>query len=84
MLVHLVDLESARLDAAVARNEALLHRARTKELEDENRALERRTMDLDRRVNEDALTRLSNRHHLESELPRLFTEAVSLARPLAW
>jgi len=83
MLVHLVDLESARLDAAVARNEALLHRARTQELEDENRALERRTMDLDRRVNEDALTRLSNRHHLEAELPRVFVEAYALARPLA-
>jgi diguanylate cyclase (GGDEF)-like protein len=40
-------------------------------------------MDLDRRVNEDALTRLSNRHHLEAELPRLFVEAYALARPLA-
>jgi diguanylate cyclase (GGDEF)-like protein len=74
MLVHLVDLESARLEAAGARHEALLHRARTQELEEQNRALERRTMDLDRRVNEDALTRLSNRHHLESALPRLFVE----------
>jgi diguanylate cyclase (GGDEF)-like protein len=83
MLVHLVDLESARLEAVTARNEALLHRARTQELEDQNRVLERRTLDLDRRVNEDALTRLSNRHHLESELPRLFTEAFAQARPLA-
>jgi diguanylate cyclase (GGDEF)-like protein len=83
MLAQLVDLETARLEAALARNEALQHRARTQELEDENRALERRTMDLDRRVNEDALTRLSNRHHLEAELPRLFAEAYVQARPLA-
>ena len=83
MLVHLVDLESARLDAVTARNEVLLHRARTQELEDQNRVLERRTLDLDRRVNEDALTRLSNRHHLEAELPRLFAEAFAEARPLA-
>jgi len=83
MLVHLVDLESARLDAAVARNEALEHRARTLELEDRNRALERRTLDLDRRANEDALTRLSNRHHLETELPRLFAEAYAQAEPLS-
>ncbi|HST82591.1 MAG TPA: GGDEF domain-containing protein [Kineosporiaceae bacterium] len=83
MLAQLVDLETARLEAALARNEALQHRARTRELEDENRALERRTLDLDRRVNEDALTRLSNRHHLEAELPRLFAEAYAGARPLA-
>ena len=83
MLVHLVDLETARLEAAKARNEALLHRARSKELEDEKRVLERRTLDLDRRVNEDALTRLSNRHHLEGELPRLFAEAQAQAEPLA-
>jgi diguanylate cyclase len=83
MLVHLVDLESARLDAVTARNEVLMHRAHAQELEDQNRVLERRTLDLDRRVNEDALTRLSNRHHLESELPRLFLEAVTQARPLA-
>lgn len=83
MLVHLVDLESARLEAAKARNEAHLHRARSKELEAEKQVLERRTLDLDRRVNEDALTRLSNRHHLESELPRLFTQAMEQGEALA-
>ncbi len=49
MLAKLVDLEAARLEAALARNESLQHRARTQELEVENQALERRTRDLDRR-----------------------------------
>lgn len=83
MLAHLVDLENARGEAVAARNEALRHRARTQELEDENRALERRTLDLDRRVNEDALTRLSNRHHLEAELPRLYAESIAQVEPIA-
>jgi diguanylate cyclase (GGDEF)-like protein len=83
MLVHLVDLESARMEAATARSESVLHRARSRELEDEKRVLERRARELDRRVNEDSLTRLSNRHHLKSELPRLYAEAIAQGRSLA-
>nr|WP_269811157.1 GGDEF domain-containing protein [Kineosporia rhizophila] len=39
--------------------------------------------DLDRRANVDALTRLSNRHHIEAELPRMLEAAVAGDLPLS-
>jgi len=83
MLVHAVDLDAARLDAADARTESQLYRERSRQLEAEKRELETLAAELDQRANEDALTRLSNRHHLENELPRLFQEAVQNGRALA-
>jgi diguanylate cyclase (GGDEF)-like protein len=83
MLVHLVDLDSARLDAADARIESDLLRARSRELEREKQDLERRAAELDRRVNEDALTRLRSRHYLETALPRLYAETAAQGLSLA-
>jgi diguanylate cyclase len=81
--MQLADLEIAQLDAKDAREESQLYRDRSRELEREKRALEALAADLDRRANEDALTRLSNRHHLELELPRLFTDSVEQGLSLA-
>jgi diguanylate cyclase (GGDEF)-like protein len=58
-------------------------RARSRELEEEKQKLESRAAELDRRVNEDSLTRLSNRHYLETALPRLYAEAAAQGRSLA-
>jgi diguanylate cyclase (GGDEF)-like protein len=82
MLVHLVDLDAARLDAADARTESQIYRERSRELEGEIQALEKLAVELDRRANEDALTRLSNRLHLETELPRMFADSTASGRGL--
>jgi diguanylate cyclase (GGDEF)-like protein len=65
MLAHHVELDRARSDAENARH-------RSSELEAEKQALVQLTRELDQRANRDALTRLSNRHHLERVLPVLF------------
>jgi diguanylate cyclase (GGDEF)-like protein len=83
ILVPMVEVDHARLDAADARSESQLLRERSRELEAEVHKLERQAADLDRRANEDALTRLSNRHHLEIELPRLFEHSVVTGTSLA-
>lgn len=82
-LEQLVEVDHARLDAADARSESQLYRERSRELEAEIQALEKMAADLDRRANEDALTRLSNRHHIETELPRLLSRAAAEFRPLS-
>jgi diguanylate cyclase len=83
LLVDHVNLDSARSEAAVARTESQLLRARGSELEAEKQALEERARELDHRANEDALTHLSNRHHLDAELPRLLRDAIAAELPLA-
>ncbi|GLY17316.1 GGDEF domain-containing protein [Kineosporia rhizophila] len=82
-LEQLVEVDHARLDAADARTESQLYRARSRELEAEILALEKMAADLDRRANVDALTRLSNRHHIEAELPRMLEAAVAGDLPLS-
>jgi diguanylate cyclase (GGDEF)-like protein len=81
--VQLADLDIARLSAADARKESDLLRDRSRRLEREKGELETLAAHLDRRANEDALTRLSNRHHLETELPRVFKETAELGLELA-
>jgi diguanylate cyclase (GGDEF)-like protein len=82
-LEQLVEVDNARLDAADARTESQLYRERSRELESEIQALEQLAADLDRRANEDALTRLANRHSIETELPRLIEAAAVTDRPLS-
>ncbi|GLY30599.1 diguanylate cyclase [Kineosporia sp. NBRC 101731] len=82
-LEQLVEVDHARLDAADARTESQLYRERSRALEVEIQALEKLAADLDRRANADSLTGLSNRHHIEHELPRLIDEAVAQGRPLS-
>ncbi|MCD5316339.1 GGDEF domain-containing protein [Kineosporia babensis] len=82
-LEQLIEVDHARLDAADARTESQMYRARSRQLEAEVQALERVAADLDRRANEDALTRLSNRHHIEAELPRLLAGAAATGQPLS-
>ena len=82
-LDQLVEVDHARLDAADARSESQLYRERSRELEAEIQALGKIAADLDRQANKDALTRLSNRHHIETELPHLIEAARAAGRPLS-
>ncbi len=82
-LDQLVEVDHARLDAADARSESQLYRERSRELEAEIQALGKIAADLDRQANKDALTRLSNRHHIETELPHLIEAARATGRPLS-
>jgi diguanylate cyclase (GGDEF)-like protein len=82
-LDQLVEVDHARLDAADARSESQLYRERSRELEAEIQALGKIAADLDRQANKDALTRLSNRHHIETELPHLIEAARASGRPLS-
>ena len=83
ILAQGVDLDTARMDAADARQESELLRDRSRQLEQEKKELEALAADLDRRANEDALTRLSNRHHLETSLPEVFERTAKSGQGLA-
>jgi diguanylate cyclase (GGDEF)-like protein len=82
MLINRLELDNARLQAERSRLTAELHRLKSAQLEQEKQVLEARTLELDRRVNEDQLTGLWNRRYVETVLPRLFDEAKTLDRRL--
>ena len=83
MLINRLELDHARVETERARLEASLHKLRSAELEAENTALVVKSAELDRRANEDALTGLWNRRHVEAMLPPMFEDARSESRPLS-
>lgn len=76
-----LDLDRAQLEARRATLEAELERSRTRELEAQARALRQETELLSRRADQDGLTGLWNRRHVEQELPRLIREAAIRREP---
>ncbi|WP_213455959.1 GGDEF domain-containing protein [Rhizomonospora bruguierae] len=82
MMMHTFELDNARLEADNARLEMELHRIRSLELEADKEVLERRAVDLSRRVHEDPLTGLANRRVVDVRLPELTTAATNAGRPL--
>lgn len=83
VLTSRMEADQARLEAERARLEASLLKLRSAELEAEKHRLEAHSEELDRRANEDALTRLWNRRYLEDRLPQLFAQAADAGRPLS-
>ncbi len=70
-----LELDQAQLEARRATLEVELERSRTRQLEAQALALREETELLSRRVDQDGLTGLWNRRHVEHELPRLLREA---------
>ena len=70
-----LDLDRAQLEARRATLEAEIERGRTRELEAQTLVLREEHAMLTRRVDQDGLTGLWNRRHVEAELPRLIREA---------
>ncbi|HUS24223.1 MAG TPA: diguanylate cyclase [Candidatus Binatia bacterium] len=83
MLMNRLELDNAKLEAERARLEAEVQRLRSTELEAEKHVLQERTVELDRRANEDPLTGLWNRRFAEDTLPVAFAEARASGRPLS-
>jgi diguanylate cyclase (GGDEF)-like protein len=82
VLINEVETHNARLEAEKARLEAELLRLKSRRLESEKRALEAQARELDRHANQDALTGLWNRRHIDEELPRILAEARERNAPL--
>lgn len=82
MLTHRFELHNARLEADKARLAARLAMLRSHDLEAEKKALQLRATELDRHANEDPLTGLWNRRHMDGQFPRLFRHAEETGRPL--
>jgi diguanylate cyclase (GGDEF)-like protein len=78
-----LELDRAQLEARRATLEAEIERSRTRELEAQAVALRRQTEALTRRADEDTLTGLWNRRHVEQELPRLMREAAARGEPVS-
>ncbi|MGV8964891.1 MAG: EAL domain-containing protein [Cellulomonas sp.] len=75
LLTNRLELESARSEMADAR-------ARNKQLEEDTRSLKGRTVELEKRVNQDSLTRVGNRRYLDAVLPQLFRTSPLTGRGL--
>ncbi|MDP9239669.1 MAG: GGDEF domain-containing protein [Actinomycetota bacterium] len=82
LLTQRFELHNARLEADNARLEARLALLRSHQLEAEKLALEVRANELGRHANEDPLTGLWNRRHMDDRCPELFRRAVETGRPL--
>ncbi len=83
MLTYRFELHNARLEADKARLAARLATLRSSDLEAEKHALQVRATELGRRANEDPLTGLWNRRHMDERFPQLFMRAVETGRPLS-
>jgi diguanylate cyclase (GGDEF)-like protein len=77
-----LDLDRAHLEARKATLEAELERSRTRELEVQAHLLREQTEVLIRRADEDGLTGVWNRRHVEREMPRLMREAAVRGEPV--
>jgi diguanylate cyclase (GGDEF)-like protein len=78
-----LDLDRAQLEARRATLEAEIERSRTRELEAQALALREERELLTRRADQDGLTGLWNRRHVEAELPRLIREAAVRREPIS-
>jgi diguanylate cyclase (GGDEF)-like protein len=78
-----VETQNARLEAEKARLEAELLRLKSRRLESEKRALEVQARELDRHANQDPLTGLWNRRHIDDELPRMIADARTRSAPIS-
>ena len=78
-----LDLDRARIEAQRAQLEAELERSRTRELEAQALAMREEHELLTRRADQDGLTGLWNRRHVEHELPRLIREAAVRREPMS-
>ncbi|HLK44811.1 MAG TPA: diguanylate cyclase, partial [Acidimicrobiales bacterium] len=83
MLSTHLELDRAQLEARRATLEVELERSRARELEAQAVALRRETETLTRRADEDGLTGLWNRRHVEHELPRMMREAAVRREPIS-
>lgn len=77
------ETQNARLEAEKARLEAELLRLKSRRLESEKRALEAQARELDRHANQDPLTGLWNRRHIDDELPRMIADARDRGAPIS-
>ncbi len=77
------ETQNARLEAEKARLEAELLRLKSRRLESEKRALEAQARELDRHANQDPLTGLWNRRHIDDELPRMIAGARDRGAPIS-
>jgi diguanylate cyclase len=78
-----LDLDRAQVEARRANLEAEIERSRTRELEAQALALREERELLTRRADQDGLTGLWNRRHVETELPRLIREASVRREPIS-
>jgi diguanylate cyclase (GGDEF)-like protein len=83
VLSNHLDLDRAQLEARRATLEAEIERSRTRELEAQALALREERELLSRRADQDGLTGLWNRRHVEAELPRLIREAAVRREPIS-
>jgi diguanylate cyclase (GGDEF)-like protein len=83
VLASQLELDRARQEARRATLEAALERSRTRELEAQTVALREEQVRLTRRADQDVLTGLWNRRHVERELPKLVHEAGERQEPLS-
>ena len=83
LLTDRVELSRISMAAEMAHLDAQVQRARSEELELQKAALERRTELLSRRADEDGLTGLWNRRHIERTLPRMIYEASLRSEPVS-
>ncbi len=82
VLTHRFELYNAQLEADKARVEAALERLRSAKLEAEKQLPQVRTIELGRYAQEDPLTGLSNRRHMDDQLPGILAAARYSRRPL--
>jgi diguanylate cyclase (GGDEF)-like protein len=75
LLLHRLELEQVRSEAERARLDAEVQRLRAMQLENENRQLAVKAMELGRHALEDQLTGLANRRRIDHELPMQLASA---------
>ena len=80
LLSNMFELEASKLEAERARLEAALFRAQSAALEAEKRALQQKADELGRHAEQDALTGLWNRRHVDGRLPQLYAQLRREAR----
>jgi diguanylate cyclase (GGDEF)-like protein len=78
-----LDLDRAQLEARRATLAAEIERSRTRELEAQALVLREEREQLTRRADQDGLTGLWNRRHVDAELPRLIREAAVRREPIS-
>jgi diguanylate cyclase (GGDEF)-like protein len=78
-----LDLDRAQLEARRAMLEAEIERSRTRELEAQALELREERELLTRRADQDGLTGLWNRRHVDAELPRMIREAAVRREPIS-
>jgi diguanylate cyclase (GGDEF)-like protein len=78
-----LDLDRAQLEARRATIQAEIERSRTRELEAQALALREERELLTRRADQDGLTGLWNRRHVDAELPRMIREAAVRREPIS-